>query len=113
MEDLGRIAIDKNDMIEDVKDLKNNARREEFHRILLELIKLRDLKNTDYDNGFMDSYNEYGIIGLEFDIGRKFQRIKSFRKKGFNAVKNETMEDTLKDLAIMAINGLIWWRNKK
>jgi hypothetical protein len=84
--------------------------QEEFVKILTELEDLRDSKNADYGDGFFETYDEYGILGLEFDIGRKFVRIKQFRKTSILEVKEETFEDTLKDIAVLAVNGIMWWR---
>jgi hypothetical protein len=82
----------------------------EFDAVLDEMRELRSRKNEDYGDGFYKAYDEFGFAGIAMDLGRKYDRIKTFAKKKVLLVSDETVEDTLKDLAIMSINALLWFR---
>lgn len=85
-----------------------------FEDILKEIIALRKFKNHDYGNGFIKSYNAYGTPALFFDMLRKWQRLETLLLTNKEAqVKDETLEDTLRDLSLMCINGIIWLREKE
>ena len=83
--------------------------QKEFEKIIIKLTKLRESKNSDYGDGFLNSYNKYGKEALFFDMLRKWTRIENLLlKKSKNEVSSETVQDTLGDLAVMCINGMIW-----
>ena len=91
-----------------------NNTQEEFEEIVKALTELRRKKNNDYGDGFLKTYNKYGKQAVFFDILRKFQRLENFLLTGkTNEVKDENLEDTFGDIAVMAINNIIWLRQYK
>ena len=54
-------------------------------------------KNTDYGNSFSNLYADYGSIISEIHLREKFDRFKQLRTS--QAMVNESIEDTLMDLA--------------
>jgi len=92
----------------------------EFYKILDELKELHSRKNQDYANedplsnlkmcerGGLPSWK--GVIVRLTD---KLSRLLSFMQRESYAVKDESVEDTLKDTAVYAILGLILYRESK
>jgi len=71
--------------------------------------KLNDLyqrKNADYGDSFGKSYQEYGMTMACIRLEDKLNRLKSLCKKEAQ-VKDESLEDTLMDLANYAIMTLV------
>ena len=84
----------------------------DFDTITDKIRALHAIKNADYGNAFGESFLKYEKIrkgaGLEYAVGRmgdKMQRITNlaFQDPEFRAVSDETVEDTLLDLAAYAI----------
>jgi hypothetical protein len=86
---------------------------ERFHQILKELGDLHDRKQQDYGSGTdpfanVRSSEDFGIpawIGAMVRGNDKVSRIKSFIRNG--NLKNESVEDSLRDLAVYAIIALV------
>lgn len=79
----------------------------ERHRNICErLTALYDRKNRDYGNSFAKSYKEYGMTMPCIRLEDKLNRLKSLIKNEA-AVSDETIEDTLLDLANYAIMTVI------
>lgn len=85
----------------------------EFADLLKEIKELREKKNQDYNNSFINHYNKFGLLAVLSDIGRKTVRLEAFAQQKEIKVKEETLEDTLKDLAVIALNAIIWIRQKR
>lgn len=64
-------------------------------------------KNNDYGDSFGDMYRELGIITAVTRIGDKFNRLKSLARKQERCVKDETIKDTLLDMANYCIMTVI------
>lgn len=93
-------------------DTFNSA--EEFEKIVIQMIELRQKKNNDYGNGFIKTYDRYGKDALFYDMLRKWQRLETILHNNKEIkVSDETLEDTLMDLAAMSINGIIWLNRRK
>ncbi len=72
--------------------------------ICAELHTLYDRKNHDYGDAFHLSYIEEGMAMPRIRLGDKFNRFKTLTKgEGCIAVKDESIRDTLLDLANYAI----------
>lgn len=72
--------------------------------------RLNDLykaKNEDYGDSFGKSYREYGLTMSCIRLEDKLNRLKSLNKNGNAQVKDESIEDTLMDLANYTIMTLI------
>ena len=63
-------------------------------------------KNHDYGNSFGDLVKEYGNIAMLIPLKNKINRLDALIKSD-NQVKDESIEDTLRDLAGYAILSLI------
>lgn len=64
-------------------------------------------KNHDYGNAFHDSVKEFGNVVMAIRIGDKYKRLKTLLDS--DAQVNESIEDTLRDLAgyaVLSINEL-------
>lgn len=74
--------------------------RYEKHRSLVdELHKIYVAKNKDYGDSFGESVDEFGIIAGVIRIGDKYNRLKTLAKGHEPLVNDESMIDTLKDMA--------------
>lgn len=76
----------------------------EIHKNICD--SLNDLykkKNQDYGDSFSKSYKEYGLTMSCIRLEDKLNRLKSLNKNGNAQVKDESIQDTLMDLANYAI----------
>ena len=84
----------------------------EIHKNICD--SLNDLykkKNQDYGDSFGKSYKEYGLTMSCIRLEDKLNRLKSLNKNGNAQVKDESIQDTLMDLAnytIMTLIELMW-----
>ena len=80
----------------------------EKHKIICEKLNtLYEAKNADYGDSFEKSYMEYGLTMSCIRLEDKLNRLKSLNFSRTIKVKNESIEDTLMDLANYAIMTLI------
>ena len=80
----------------------------EYHaKICDEMNKLYERKNKDYGDSFSKSFEEYGLTMPCIRLEDKLNRLKSFNKNGSLQAKDESIVDTLKDLANYAIMTVI------
>lgn len=79
--------------------------------ICKELNSLYTRKNHDYGDSFGKSFKEYGMTMVCIRLEDKLNRLKSLTKKD-GKVKDESIEDTLMDLANYSIMTLIELNNK-
>ena len=82
-----------------------------FESICCELIALHERKNKDYGGAFYNTMRKFGIAALLIRLDDKLSRLISVTKNGNNEVTDESIEDTLKDLASYAIMGLEYLYN--
>lgn len=78
-----------------------------FKDILVNMANIYAAKNADYGNSFEDSCNEFGIVAAIVRMNDKMNRLKTLSKKE-NKVKDESILDTLTDLANYAILTRMW-----
>ena len=71
--------------------------------ICTELNNIYVAKNHDYGDSFGKSYAEYGMTMACIRLEDKLNRLKSLTKFGSQQVIDESIEDTLLDLANYAI----------
>lgn len=77
---------------------------EKFRKITTEMSNLYERKNKDYGNSFSISVQKYGLISALTRISDKFNRLESLvLNKNTPCVENETLKDTLLDLASYCI----------
>lgn len=67
------------------------------------LTELYARKNKDYGDSFHISYQEEGLAMARIRLGDKLNRFKTLSRGGQAEVKDESMRDTLLDLANYAI----------
>ena len=90
------------DKIKEVEDDENdpvNPFMEEYEKIVNETVKLCKRKNTDYGSSVQDTYEKFGDISYLVRITDKYNRICSLLQNGKAEVENESITDTIVDLA--------------
>ena len=76
----------------------------EIHKKICDSLNdLYKAKNADYGDSFSKSYKEYGLTMSCIRLEDKLNRLKSLNKNGNAQVKDESIQDTLMDLANYAI----------
>lgn len=85
----------------------------EFVSICKEMTELYDLKNMDYGDSFGKSFEEWGMTMPCIRLTDKLNRLCSLTKNFSQRVQDESIEDTLKDLANYSIMTLIELRRLK
>lgn len=84
---------------------------EQFMSITQNMAKTYAAKNHDYGNSFEESLDEFGLVASVVRLGDKMNRIKSLTKKEAQ-VKDESIKDTLLDMANYAIMTVMWMDKK-
>ena len=69
-------------------------------------------KNHDYGNSFDKSLDEDGLLVAKIRLGDKYNRFSQLLKKDAE-VADESIQDTLIDLANYAVMTLLWMKNKE
>lgn len=67
------------------------------------LNKLYEQKNHDYGDSFHQTFVEEGMAMARIRLGDKFLRFKTLTRSGEQQIKDESVRDTLLDLANYAI----------
>ncbi|MGM8215158.1 DUF1599 domain-containing protein [Bacillaceae bacterium W0354] len=80
--------------------------------ILQNMHKIYQSKNKDYGDSFGKQFSEYGIISSAIRLEDKFQRFKNLIKNKAE-VKDESVEDTLLDMANYCVMTLIELRGRE
>lgn len=80
--------------------------------ILKELETLLIKKNRDYNNSFDKTVDEFGYAAIAVRLSDKINRLQNITKNA-NEVKDESIEDTLIDIAGYCVLSLIYLKNKK
>ena len=74
--------------------------------IMREMLKTYRDKNADYGDSFSKSYKEFGLVAPVVRMSDKMERIKALSKADAK-VKDESIKDTLLDLANYAIMTIV------
>ena len=77
-------------------------------RICQELTETYEKKNADYGNSFENSLDKHGLIAGIVRMDDKMSRLISLNSKNEQLVLDESMRDTLMDLANYAIMSVMW-----
>lgn len=85
---------------------------EKHMEVCKELNKIYDKKNNDYGDSFSKSYKEYGMSMPCIRLEDKLNRLKSLTRGSTQKVNDESIEDTLLDLANYAIMTVIELKNE-
>lgn len=83
-----------------------------FSELLEEMKEVYARKNHDYGNSFDESLDEDGLLVAKIRLGDKYKRFGQLIK-GEQRVSDESIEDTLLDMANYAAMTLKWIREKK
>lgn len=83
----------------------------QFKSIIDELFDTYKKKNADYGDSFDKSLDEWGLQAAAFRMDDKMNRFKSLVKNGSFKVKDESVLDTLKDLANYCIMTVMYLEN--
>lgn len=78
-----------------------------FKNIANGLADLYEKKNADYGDSFGKTFENLGIISAITRISDKYNRVVSLATKKEQKVKDEAIEDTLRDMASYCIMTLI------
>lgn len=85
---------------------------DEFETITNKMHEVYLAKNHDYGSSFDKTWEKYGMTSLLIRLNDKFNRLESLAKKE-QKVGDESIQDTLLDLANYAILGLIQLQKEK
>lgn len=80
---------------------------EMFRSITNGMVDLYKRKNNDYGDSFHQSFLEEGMAAARFRIGDKFNRFKKVSRGEKTMVDDETLRDTLIDMANYCIMTII------
>ena len=86
---------------------------DQHKELCLDLNKLFARKNHDYGNSFSKTFRMLGIISAVTQIAHKFNRLVEIVTSGHQEIPEETIEDTLIDLANYALMTVLELRNAK
>jgi hypothetical protein len=74
-----------------------------FEDVAIALRNIYDAKNRDYGDSFSQSFKEEGMAMVRIRLGDKLNRLKNLTRGAEQQVKDESVRDTLMDLANYAI----------
>lgn len=101
-------------IIQELNDMRHifGSESGEFRDITNSLTKIYQAKNQDYGNSFEKSLYKFGLVASIIRLSDKMNRIESLSQTKAR-VKDESIEDTLLDLANYAIMTVIWLRKSR
>lgn len=82
-----------------------------FDTLLNQIKATHEKKNHDYGNSFIKSMNEFGMIAAAIRLSDKLSRFKTLINSAAQ-VKDESIEDTLLDMAAYAIMTVEYIKNE-
>lgn len=110
-----QLAIKESDVLNEgasEKTTESIITPESFDNIISKLSEIFKKKNHDYGNSFEQSLNEEGLAAARIRMGDKWNRFKNLSLNDDIKVSDESLRDTLLDLANYAIMTVIWMDNK-
>lgn len=101
-------------IIQELNDMRHifGSESGEFRDITNSMIQTYQAKNQDYGNSFEKSLYKFGLVASIIRLSDKMNRIESLSQTKAR-VKDESIEDTLLDLANYAIMTIIWLRKNR
>ena len=85
--------------------MTNKADR--LEKLMAEMLGIYKAKNKDYGDSFSESFEEFGLIAPVVRMNDKMNRIKSLTQSEGRQVKDESLRDSLVDLANYAMMTVI------
>ena len=101
-------------IIQELNDMRHifGSESGEFRDITNSMIQTYQAKNQDYGNSFEKTLDRFGLVASIIRLSDKMNRIESLSQTKAR-VKDESIEDTLLDLANYAIMTVIWLRKNR
>lgn len=93
--------------MEEIKVLFANEKEKEHFWICKELGGVYASKNHDYGDSFHKTYQDFGKIAVAIRLQDKVSRLSTLSTKDRQLVKDESIRDTLIDIANYAILGIM------
>ena len=91
---------------------KPNGNEARFKKVTKEMLDLYSRKNTDYGGSFDESLDDDGLLVAKIRMKDKLNRFSQLIDND-RLVENETISDTLIDLANYSIMTLMWLNDEK
>ena len=85
--------------------MTNKADR--LEKLMVEMLGIYKAKNKDYGDSFSESFEEFGLIAPVVRMNDKMNRIKNLTQSEGRQVKDESLRDSLVDLANYAMMTVI------
>lgn len=101
-------------IIQELNDMRHifGSGSGEFRDITNSMIQTYQAKNQDYGNSFEKSLYKFGLVASVIRLNDKMNRIESLSRTEAKVV-NESIEDTLLDLANYSVMTIIWLRKNR
>lgn len=96
-----------------MKTMNRNTTDNPFKDYTNHLAKILQEKNHAYGDSFTKSVDEDGLLVLKIRLGDKFNRVSSLIKKGELKENDESLKDTLLDIAGYSILALKYLKEHK
>jgi deoxyadenosine/deoxycytidine kinase len=93
--------------------MENNTYVDYFNDILEDMKAVHEKKNADYGNNFHKRFERWGFLTALLRLSDKMERLENIYEKGEIQVKDESVEDTLLDLANYAVMTIVELKNDK
>lgn len=104
----------KKTMADGLKEMAgSDTHKAAFESVLEEMKELHAKKDKDYGSAFHKSFEEFGVTAGVVRLNDKMERVKSLVKNGKAEVKDESLLDTLKDMASYAVMLYVELKNKE
>lgn len=81
---------------------------EQFKKMTAKMAELYEEKNRNYGNSFDKSLDEDGLLVSKIRLGDKYNRFSNLLKQKSKGTSDESIKDTLIDLANYAIMTVMW-----
>ncbi len=102
------VDINKNvEYYDDYQPTEAELKAEMFEKITENMLSIYNRKNKDYGDAFSESFREFGPTSAVIRIGDKYRRFKNLILKQYDPEVEESIEDTLIDMANYAIMTVI------
>lgn len=95
----------------DEKELTRNVN--EFEDVCIKLRELYERKNRDYGDSFHTTFEKFGLTMSAIRLGDKISRLETYIQKGDFKVTDESVEDTIRDIANYSIMTLMEIQRQK
>lgn len=103
----------KKNLSEGLKEMAgSDTHKATFESVLDEMKELHAKKDKDYGSAFHKSFEEFGVTAGVVRLNDKMERVKSLVKNGKVEVKDESLLDSLEDLACYAVMLYVELKNK-